>query len=118
MVGNEFVWIASIILGLTVLGWLAMDWVESTQQWHAAGEASNTSTTTLAGRSKEQAMDALDLELELMLSYPLDPFAPALLWRPLAQAEWAAEGEAQHTAADRVRNGAEPGLLHPGEVAS
>ena len=86
MEGYEFVWIASVILGITLLGWLVLDWLESAQQW----ESYEVDPTLASGvGSREQgAPDALDIELELMLSYPLDPFAPALLWRPQPQDQW------------------------------
>lgn len=88
MEGNEFVWIASIILGLTLLGWLVLDWLESAQQWDTYEADPNQTAATGLGRGEHQAPDALDVEMELMLCYPLDPFAPALLWRPQPQDEW------------------------------
>jgi hypothetical protein len=86
MEGNEFVWIASIILGMTLLAWLVLDWLESAQQWETYDV--DPSTDTMLGRSEYPTPDALDAEMELMLCYPLDPFAPALLWRPQAQEQW------------------------------
>lgn len=85
MEGNEFVWLASIILGITVLGWLVLDWIESAQHW----ESFDTDAANRAlGHSEAHTPDALDIEMELMLCYPLDPFAPALLWRPQPQDQW------------------------------
>lgn len=86
MEGNNFVWLASIILGMTVLGWLVLDWLESAQQWETYDVDPNASGAL--GRSEQATPDALDVEMELMLCYPLDPFAPALLWRPQPQDEW------------------------------
>jgi hypothetical protein len=112
MEGNEFVWIASILVGFSVLGWLVMDWLASAQPWEAADEVQGGLTPGQMGRSEQQALDALDVELELMLSYPLDPFAPALLWRPLAQSEWAAETEEQFAAEKKAaRRVADPASL-------
>lgn len=84
MEGNDFVWLASIIIGMTLLGWLVLDWLESTQQW----ETYDVDPNSPAGQSERITPDALDIETELMLSYPLDPFAPALLWRPQPQDQW------------------------------
>jgi hypothetical protein len=114
MAGNEFVWIASIILGLTLLGWLVLDWLESAQQWENYDVDPNNMPL---GRSEQQAPDALDMELELMLSYPLDPFAPALLWRPLPQDQWV---ETQDSAAESLvtENAPEPPIApQPSEAA-
>jgi hypothetical protein len=88
MGGNEFIWLASIVLGITVLGWLILDWLESAHQWDKYEPDPKTTDIPHLGRSEQQIHDALDGELELMLGYPLDPFAPALLWRPLPQDEW------------------------------
>lgn len=84
MQGNDFIWLASIILGITLLGWLVLDWLESTHQW----ENYDVDPNSPAGQSERGTPDALDIETELMLSYPLDPFAPALLWRPQSQDQW------------------------------
>lgn len=84
MEGNDFIWLASIILGMTLLGWLILDWLESTHQWETYDVDPNSPT----GQSERGTPDALDIETELMLSYPLDPFAPALLWRPQPQDQW------------------------------
>lgn len=85
MEGNEFVWLASIILGMTLLGWLVLDWIESAQNWESFDV---DSTNRPVGHSEARTPDALDVEMELMLCYPLDPFAPALLWRPQPQDQW------------------------------
>jgi hypothetical protein len=45
--------------------------------------------------SDERIPQALDLEMELLFTYPLDPFAPAMLWRPLPQGEWIEAQEAE-----------------------
>ena len=85
MQGNEFVWLASIILGMTLVGWLVLDWIESTQHWDRFDVDASDSPM---GHGEAHTPDALDVEMELMLCYPLDPFAPALLWRPQPQDQW------------------------------
>lgn len=95
MEGNDFVWLASIIVGMTLLGWLVLDWLESAQQWETYDPGSAAGAGL--GHSEQKTPDALDVELELMLCYPLDPFAPALLWRPQPQDQWV---EAQEGASD------------------
>ena len=94
MQGSDVIWLASIILGMTLLGWLVLDWLESAQGWDERTDAKTDANATTyvtsnnLGRSEQYTPDPLDAELELMLCYPLDPFAPALLWRPLPQEEW------------------------------
>lgn len=85
MGGNDFIWIGSIIIGMTVVAWLVLDWLESAQQW----DRYNADSTTGAGLGNaEHSLDPLDVEMELMLCYPLDPFAPSLAWRPSPQDQW------------------------------
>jgi hypothetical protein len=84
MQGNEFIWIASVIIGITVIAWLVLDWLESAQNW----QAPELDPKLTLGRSEYPTPDALEVETELMLSYPLDPFAPALMWRPQPQDQW------------------------------
>jgi hypothetical protein len=103
MVGNDFVWLASIILGMTLLGWLVLDWLESAQQWDTYDIDPQSSAGL--GRSEQPTPDALDVEMELMLCYPLDPFAPALLWRPQPQDQWI---EVQETTSERMATEATP----------
>jgi hypothetical protein len=88
MEATEFIWIGSIILGLTLLGWLVLDWLESAQQWDDEQFNPQVGTTTGLGRAEQRTPAPLDAEMELMLTYPLDPFAPSLLWRPQPQDEW------------------------------
>src|SRR5215212_2203977 len=97
MQGNDFVWIASIILGITVLGWLVLDWLESAQRWDKYEDSELDAS--LLGHSERRTPDALDIETELMLTYPLDPFAPALLWRPQPQDQWIEAQEATNETA-------------------
>jgi hypothetical protein len=104
MQGNDFVWLASIILGITVLGWLVLDWLESVQQWDTYDIDPHRAAGL--GNSEQRTPDALDAELELMLCYPLDPFAPALLWRPHPQDEWI---EAQEATDENVAMKTSPG---------
>lgn len=87
MIDTTFVWIASVIVGLSVLAWLVIDWLESAQPGERV-ELDPTRDPILWGQSEFQRTDALDVETELMLSYPLDPFAPTL-WRPHAHENWA-----------------------------
>jgi hypothetical protein len=102
MEGYDFVWLASIILGMTVLGWLVLDWLESAQNWESYDVEPDSNI--VLGRSEHPTPDALDVEMELMLCYPLDPFAPALLWRPLPQDQWIEVQEAinEHPATEQL----------------
>ena len=112
MQGNDLVWLASIIVGMTVLGWLVLDWLESAQQWDALDVDTNARAAAL-GKGEQQTPDAIDVELELMLCYPLDPFAPALLWRPQPQDEWV---EGQESASESASVEAAP-VYRPSESA-
>jgi hypothetical protein len=96
MQGNEIVWIASVILGLTVLGWLVMDWLESVQPGERPDVDPHGTSYVALGRAEHPLPDAMDVETALMLGYPLDPFAPAPVWRsqPLDQWVEAEEGGA------------------------
>jgi hypothetical protein len=113
MQGNEIVWIASIILGLTVLGWLVLDWLESVHQW----ETPDIDPHVSLGRAEHPLPDALELESELMLGYPLDPFAPSLLWRPLPQEEWVAAQEEAESVTDDAVIVKTPPIPHPSQSA-
>ena len=33
MQGNEFIWITSMLVGIAVVGWLVLDWLDRTQHW-------------------------------------------------------------------------------------
>jgi hypothetical protein len=90
MGGNDFVWVGSIIIGMTVVAWLVLDWLESAQKW----DTYQTDGTNGAVGNAEHSLDPLDVEMELMLCYPLDPFAPSLAWRPVLQDQWI-EGQEQ-----------------------
>ena len=99
MQGNEFIWLGSIIFGLTVMGWLALDWFEHSQQWE------EYDSDSIAGSlNSAQGPRDLDLETELLLCYPMDPFAPALLWRPTSGDEWIEGQENGRTLADQSPN--------------
>jgi len=65
-------------------------------------------------RSDSYMPDPMEVELELMLNYPLDPFAPALMWRPAPQDEWI---EAQESAADSVEGEAGDLQARPSEAS-
>ncbi len=99
MQGNEFIWLGSIIFALTVGGWLALDWFEHSQQWE------EYDSDSIAGslNSAKSAGD-LDFETELLLCYPMDPFAPSLLWRPTSGDEWIEGQESSGTLADQSPN--------------
>jgi hypothetical protein len=102
MQGSDFVWIISIILGITVVGWLVLDWLESVQKWDTFEDADpNSLQGRMQTRSDSYTADPMEVELDMMLSYPLDPFAPSLLWRPSPQDEWI---EAQEVNARNVEN--------------
>lgn len=104
MQGSDVIWLASIILGMTLLGWLVLDWLESAQGWEERSDSLKDSQTDAhitpyvtgsnLGRSEQYTPDPLDAELEMMLCYPLDPFSPSLLWRPLPREEWVEVQEA------------------------
>jgi hypothetical protein len=83
MAGNDLIWLSSIIFVLTLVGWLALDWLEDSQQWEVL-EVESTENAANGLRTSE----AIDIETELLFCYPLDPFAPALLWRPMPQDGW------------------------------
>lgn len=99
MQGNEFIWLGSIIFGLTLVGWLALDWFENSQQWEEYDSDSIAGSLNLAKTPGD-----LDLETELLLCYPMDPFAPALLWRPAPGDEWIEGQEGSGTLADQFPN--------------
>ncbi len=103
MQGSDVIWLVSIVLGMTLIGWLVLDWLESAQGWDERVDmdagATPYMTGSQVGRSEQYPPDPLDAELELMLCYPLDPFAPALLWRPLPQDQWI---EVQEASSDSV----------------
>jgi hypothetical protein len=88
MQGNEFLWLASVILGVTVVGWLVLDWLESAQHWDTYEDELHSAGTLHLGQHEQHAQNPLDVDSELMFGYPLDPFAPALMWRPQPQDEW------------------------------
>lgn len=94
MEGYDFIWLGSIVIGMTLVAWLVLDWLESAQQWESYDVDAAMGEQRLLGKP-EHTMDPLDVELELMLSYPLDPFAPTLLWRPTPQDSWIEGQEAQ-----------------------
>ena len=100
MASHDFIWIASIIVGMTVLGWLVIDWLESAYTWDQSAENTEIDPALrgqLLVKDEYPSREAFDLETELLLCYPLDPFAPAMLWRPQPQDGW---NEAQVSPAD------------------
>ena len=119
MQGSDFVWIISIILGITVVGWLVLDWLESVQKWDTLDVDPNSIQGRSQTRSDSYNVDPMEVELDMMLSYPIDPFAPSLLWRPSPQDEWI---EAQEVTARNVEGteSAEGGAMraHPSEAGS
>lgn len=77
MLSIEIIWVAAILLGITVLGWYVFDWLERTQvKW-----SPNEEPRLVAGQGELAESATLDLDTELMQGYPLDSFSPALLWR-------------------------------------
>ena len=113
MQGSDFIWLVSIILGITVVGWLVLDWLESAQHWETYDVDPDSITMSGRGRGDGLSQDPYDAELEMMLSYPLDPFAPALLWRPSPQDQWI---EAQETTSVSVED-EQAADLRPSEAA-
>lgn len=114
MQGNEIVWIASILVVIGVVGWLVLDWLESTHHW----ETPEVDSKQVLGRSEHPMPSALEAESELMLCYPLEPFAPAGVWRPQSQEEWTPA----ETAAIPITDDEEVGLptssmLYPREAS-
>lgn len=107
MQGSDFVWIISIVLGITVVGWLVLDWLESVHQWDSLEDVDPNS---IQGRSQMRSdsytSDPMEVELEMMLNYPMDPFAPSMMWRPSPQDQWI---EAQDVTARGVKD--EQGVL-------
>jgi len=113
MQGSDFVWVASIILGITVLGWLVLDWLESAQHWETTDVDPESIRMSGVARSDQYTPDPLDVELDLMLCYPLDPFAPALMWRPSPQDQWI---EGQEATSESVA-GEEAPAYRPSEAS-
>jgi hypothetical protein len=98
MGGNDIAWVGSIILAITAVAWLAFE-VKNAPMWE---DADPDSIMGASRGSFERSPETLDLEMELLFCYPLDPFAPALLWRPLPQDAWleAQEGEGSLVASE------------------
>ena len=104
MAGNNLIWLSLIIFVLTLVGWLALDWFEDSQQWVFEIEPTESGTGGL------RTSEAIDIETELLLCYPLDPFAPALLWRSMPHDTWI---EGQESGAEAAVEEAAAGYLTP-----
>lgn len=83
MQGNEFIWITSILVGIAVVSWLVLDWLESSQHW----EMPEVDPKLVIGQSEQARLDTLDVESELVQGFPMDSYSPALLWRLPSQAQ-------------------------------
>ena len=93
MGGNDFALVSSIILAISAVVWLAYE-VVNAPVWEDF-DLDSPSGISQGHGFQEHSPEALDLETELLFCYPLDPFAPALLWRPLPQDEWIEAQEAK-----------------------
>jgi hypothetical protein len=113
MEGNDIALVGSIILAISALVWLAFE-IQNAPTWEDFDPDSLIGISRGSG-GYERSPEALNLETELLFCYPLDPFVPALLWRPLPQDAWieAQEGDGSLVANEHGSEfGSEPSSVY------